>query len=133
MISVRGESSAAQCYLFPLVVIVSNCSRACSYQLVTFQLRCCMQTDDKFRSLLLQGAIVLRHEVSFAKRMAQTKDKWLVENVISSLMASFARLDVPVIMEEVRGFQSHQHMLMFLPLGVHPLPSCLPQVSLNIC
>ena len=64
--------------------------------------------------------------MSFAKRMSETKDKWLVENVISSLMASFARLDVPVIMEKARGFWSHQQFLMFpCMLGVPPLQSCL--------
>ena len=49
----------------------------------------------------LQGAIVVRHEISFADRMTSTQDPWIVQNMTNHLMASYARLDVPIIMEKV--------------------------------
>ena len=52
-----------------------------------------------------QGALVVRHNVSFAGRMEKNagSDAWLKENLTKQLMASYARLDVPAIMEKVGG------------------------------
>ncbi|KAI7846312.1 hypothetical protein COHA_000149 [Chlorella ohadii] len=48
-----------------------------------------------------QGALVIRHELSFAHRMEAINDPWLRDNLTKQLMASYARLDVPAIMEKV--------------------------------
>ena len=49
----------------------------------------------------LQGGLVIHHDLSFAARMETTNDPWLRENLTKQLMASYARLDVPAIMEKV--------------------------------
>lgn len=46
---------------------------------------------------------MIHHELSFAARMEATNDPWLRENLTKQLMASYARLDVPAIMEKVLG------------------------------
>ncbi len=51
--------------------------------------------------LYQQGGLVIHHELSFASRMEATNDPWLRENLTKQLMASYARLDVPAIMEKV--------------------------------
>lgn len=51
----------------------------------------------------LQGGLVIHHDLSFAARMEATNDPWLRENLTKQLMASYARLDVPAIMEKVRA------------------------------
>ncbi|KAI7846309.1 hypothetical protein COHA_000146 [Chlorella ohadii] len=48
------------------------------------------------------GALVIRHELSFASRMEAINDPWLRDNLTKQLMASYARLDVPAIMEKAR-------------------------------
>lgn len=51
-------------------------------------------------TLLPQGALVIHHELSFAHRMEAINDPWLRDNVTKQLMASYARLDVPAILEK---------------------------------
>ncbi len=45
---------------------------------------------------------MIRHELSFAHRMEAINDPWLRDNLTKQLMASYARLDVPAIMEKAR-------------------------------
>ena len=49
-----------------------------------------------------QGALVVKHELSFASRMEAINDPWLRDNLTKQLLASYARLDVPAIMEKAR-------------------------------
>ena len=49
----------------------------------------------------VQGALVIRHELSFAHRMSALEDKWLQNNLAMQLTASYARLDVPAVMKQV--------------------------------
>lgn len=48
----------------------------------------------------LQGALVVRHELSFAARMDSANATWVHDNLAKQLAASYARLDVPAIMRK---------------------------------
>lgn len=50
-----------------------------------------------------QGALVIRHELTFASRMQSISDPHLRDNLMNQLMASYARLDIPAIMEKVEA------------------------------
>lgn len=49
--------------------------------------------------------MVVHHTLSFAGRMEThaTTDAWLAENLTKQLMASYARLDIPAVMDKVWG------------------------------
>ena len=43
---------------------------------------------------------MIHHELSFSHRMEAINDPWLRDNLTKQLMASYARLDVPAILEK---------------------------------
>lgn len=48
---------------------------------------------------------MIRHELTFASRMQSISDPHLRDNLMNQLMASYARLDIPAIMEKASGVQ----------------------------
>ena len=84
---------------------------------------------------------MIRHELSFASRMEAINDPWLRDNLTKQLMASYARLDVPAIMEKARrglcrglllgGDEClHRHACT---LGLSVLPAVLRAVATYAC